>query len=59
MIADIASGLISMEYGFRGPNFTTVAACASSTNALIDAFNYIRLGKADVFVAGGSGSCHL
>jgi len=54
MIADIASGLISMEYGFRGPNFTTVAACASSTNALIDAFNYIRLGKADVFVAGGS-----
>jgi 3-oxoacyl-[acyl-carrier-protein] synthase II len=54
MIADIASGLISMEYGFRGPNFTTVAACASSTNALIDAFNYIRLGKADVFVSGGS-----
>lgn len=54
MIADIASGLISMEYGFRGPNFTTVAACASSTNALIDAFNYIRLGKADVFVTGGS-----
>lgn len=54
MIADIASGLISMEYGFRGPNFTTVAACASSTNALIDAFNYIRLGKADVIVSGGS-----
>ncbi len=54
MIADIASGLISIEFGFRGPNFTTVAACASSTNALIDAFNYIRLGKADVFVAGGS-----
>jgi len=54
MIADIASGLISMEFGFRGPNFTTVAACASSTNALIDAFNYIRLGKADVFVSGGS-----
>ena len=54
MIADIASGMISMEYGFRGPNFTTVAACASSTNALIDAFNYIRLGKADVFVSGGS-----
>ncbi len=54
MIADIASGLISMEFGFRGPNFTTVAACASSTNALIDAFNYIRLGKADIFVAGGS-----
>src|SRR5665811_883324 len=43
-----------MEFGFRGPNFTTVAACASSTNALIDAFNYIRLGKADVFVSGGS-----
>ncbi|MCB0400818.1 MAG: beta-ketoacyl-ACP synthase II [Flavobacteriales bacterium] len=54
MIADIASGLISMEYGFRGPNFTTVSACASSTNALIDAFNYIRLGKADVIVSGGS-----
>jgi len=54
MIADIASGLISMEFGFRGPNFTTVAACASSTNALIDAFNYIRLGKADIIVSGGS-----
>ena len=54
MIADIASGHISMKYGFRGPNFTTVSACASSTNALIDAFNYIRLGKADVIVAGGS-----
>lgn len=54
MIADIASGLISMEFGFRGPNFTTVAACASSTNALIDAFNYIRLGKADMIVSGGS-----
>ena len=54
MIADIASGLISMEFGFRGPNFTTVSACASSTNALIDAFNYIRLGKADVIVSGGS-----
>ncbi len=54
MIADIASGHISIKYGFRGPNFTTVSACASSTNALIDAFTYIRLGKADVFVAGGS-----
>jgi len=54
MIADIASGLISIKYGFRGPNFTTVSACASSTNASIDAFNYIRLGKADVIVAGGS-----
>ena len=54
MIADIASGKISIKYGFRGPNFTTVSACASSTNALIDSFNYIRLGKADVIVAGGS-----
>lgn len=54
MIADIASGHISIKYGFRGPNFTTVSACASSTNALIDAMNYIRLGKADVFVSGGS-----
>ena len=54
MIADIASGHISIKYGFRGPNFTTVSACASSTNALIDAFNYIRLAKADVFVSGGS-----
>jgi 3-oxoacyl-[acyl-carrier-protein] synthase II len=54
MIADIASGHISIQYGFRGPNYTTVAACASSTNALIDAFTYIRLGKADVFVSGGS-----
>ena len=54
MIADIASGHISIKYGFRGPNFTTVSACASSTNAMIDAFNYIRLGKADVIVTGGS-----
>jgi 3-oxoacyl-[acyl-carrier-protein] synthase II len=54
MIPDIASGLISMKYGFRGPNFTTVSACASSTNAMIDAFNYIRLGKADAIVTGGS-----
>lgn len=54
MIADIASGHISIKYGFRGPNFTTVSACASSTNALIDAFNYIRLGKANIIVAGGS-----
>lgn len=54
MIADIASGHISIKYGFRGPNFTTVSACASSTNALIDAFNYIRLGKADVIISGGS-----
>ncbi len=54
MIADIASGHISMRYGYRGPNYTTVSACASSTNALIDAFNYIRLGTADVILAGGS-----
>lgn len=54
MIPDIASGLISMKYGFRGPNFTTVSACASSTNAMIDAFNYIRLGKADAIVTGGA-----
>lgn len=54
MIADIASGHISIRYGFRGPNFTTVSACASSTNALIDAFNLIRLGKADAFISGGS-----
>ena len=54
MISDIASGHISMKYNFRGPNFTTVSACASSTNALIDSFNYIRLGKADVFITGGS-----
>jgi 3-oxoacyl-[acyl-carrier-protein] synthase II len=54
MIADIASGFISIKYGFRGPNFVTVSACASATNALIDAFNYIRLGKADVFISGGS-----
>jgi 3-oxoacyl-[acyl-carrier-protein] synthase II len=54
MISDIASGHISIKYGFRGPNFTTVSACASSTNALVDAFNYIRLGKADMMVSGGS-----
>lgn len=54
MIADIAPGQISIKYGFRGPNFTTVSACASSTNSLIDAFNYIRLGKASVIVTGGS-----
>ncbi|MCA6362223.1 MAG: beta-ketoacyl-ACP synthase II [Bacteroidetes bacterium] len=56
MIADICAGHISMRYGFHGPNFTTVSACASSTNALIDAFNYIRLGKANVIVTGGSES---
>ena len=54
MIADIAGGHISIKYGFRGPNFTTVSACASSTNAMIDAFNYIRLNHADVMVTGGS-----
>ncbi len=56
MILDIAAGHISMRQGFRGPNFATVSACASSTNALIDAMNYIRLDKADIFVAGGSES---
>jgi 3-oxoacyl-[acyl-carrier-protein] synthase II len=54
MIADIASGHISIKYGFRGPNYTTVSACASSTHALIDAFTHIRLGKADVIISGGS-----
>jgi len=54
MIADIAAGHISIKYGFRGPNFATVSACASSANAMSDAFNYIRLGKADAFVVGGS-----
>lgn len=54
MIADIAAGHISIKFGLRGPNFTTVAACASSAVALIDAFNYIRLGKAEVIVTGGS-----
>ncbi|MBE6310126.1 MAG: beta-ketoacyl-[acyl-carrier-protein] synthase II [Bacteroidales bacterium] len=54
MIADIAAGHISMDYGFRGPNFGVVSACASSTNAIIDAFNYIRLGMADAIVTGGA-----
>ena len=54
LIADIAPGMISIKYGFRGPNFATVSACASSANALIDALNYIRLNHADVIVAGGS-----
>ncbi len=54
MIADITSGHISIKYGFRGPNFATVSACASSANALADAFLYIRTGKADVFITGGS-----
>lgn len=54
MIADIAGGHISIKYGFRGPNFTTVSACASSTNSIIDAYNYLRLGYADVMITGGS-----
>jgi 3-oxoacyl-[acyl-carrier-protein] synthase II len=54
MILDIASGQISMRHGFRGPNFAVVSACASSTNAIMDAFNYIRLNKADIIVTGGS-----
>ena len=54
MIPDIASGLIAMKYGFQGPNYATVSACASSSNALIDALTYIRVGYADVIVAGGS-----
>ena len=54
MIADICGGYISMKYGYRGPNYTTVSACASSTNAVIDALMLIRLGKADVIIAGGS-----
>ncbi|HMM11507.1 MAG TPA: beta-ketoacyl-ACP synthase II [Bacteroidales bacterium] len=54
MIADITAGHISIKYGLRGPNFATVSACASSANSLVDAFNYIRLGKAVAFVAGGS-----
>ena len=57
MIADIAPGLISIKYGFRGPNFATVSACASSANALIDSLNYIRLNHADIIVAGGSEAC--
>ena len=54
MIADIASGRISIQYGFHGPNYTTTSACASSTNAIADAFNLIRLGKANVMVTGGA-----
>lgn len=54
MIADIAPGMISIKHGFRGPNFTTVSACASGTNAIIDSYNYIRLGMADMFLTGGS-----
>ncbi|AKQ44755.1 3-oxoacyl-ACP synthase [Rufibacter radiotolerans] len=54
MIADISAGHISIKYGFRGPNFVTVSACASATNALIDSFNYIRLGMVDIVMSGGS-----
>lgn len=54
MIIDIAPGHISIKYGLRGPNFATVSACASSTNAIIDAFNYIRLGMSDIIITGGS-----
>jgi 3-oxoacyl-[acyl-carrier-protein] synthase II len=57
MIGNIAAGSISIKYGFRGPNFSTVSACASSTNAIIDAVNYIRWGKADIFITGGSEAC--
>jgi 3-oxoacyl-[acyl-carrier-protein] synthase II len=54
MIPDLSAGHISIRYGFRGPNYVTVSACASSTNALYDAFTYLRLGKADIIVSGGS-----
>lgn len=54
MIPDLSAGHISIKYGFRGPNFVTVSACASSTNAIYDAFTYLRLGKADIIVTGGS-----
>ena len=57
LISDIPAGHISIKYNFKGPNFTTVSACASSTNALIDAFNYIKWGTADLFIAGGSEAC--
>ena len=57
MIVDIAAGHISMKQGLRGPNYVTVSACASSNNAMIDAFNLIRLGKADIIVSGGSEAC--
>jgi 3-oxoacyl-[acyl-carrier-protein] synthase II len=54
MIPDLSAGHISIKYGFRGPNFVTVSACASSTNAIYDAYTYIKLGKADIIVSGGS-----
>ena len=57
MICDIAAGLISMKYGFRGPNYATVSACASSNHAIINALTYIQLGKANFFIVGGSDAC--
>ena len=54
MIADLSSGHVSIKYGFRGPNYVTVSACASATNAMVDAFNYIRLGRIDMAISGGS-----
>lgn len=57
LISDIPAGHISIKYNFRGPNFTTVSACASSTNAIIDAVNYIKWNKADLFITGGSEAC--
>ena len=57
LISDIPAGHLSIKYNFKGPNFTTVSACASSTNALIDAYNYIKWNKADFFIAGGSEAC--
>ena len=59
LISDIPAGHISIKYGFRGPNFTTVSACASSSHALIDAYNNIKWNKADLFIAGGSEACVL
>ena len=59
LISDIPAGHISIKYGFRGPNFTTVSACASSSHALIDAYNNIKWNKADIFIAGGSEACVL
>ncbi|PWJ44945.1 beta-ketoacyl-ACP synthase II [Sediminitomix flava] len=57
MLVDLAPGHLAIKYGFSGPNFSTVSACASATNAFVDAFNYIRLGKADMFLAGGTEAC--
>ncbi len=57
MIIDIASGYISIKHGFRGPNFATVSACATSTHSIIDSYNLIRLGKADAIITGGSEAC--